>query len=236
MWSHNDMRLPKGRTWLVGAALATFGGVLIGEIIATLAITRAVSGTSQALVEGVALSAGALVITVVAGGLALTTYLIYTGSPKLVLQIRMPGQTPVDAGVAATLRLPVSHALPGARSTRVARLSVEGATVRLVLRNTSWRYTARTPTVSLEFRNLVSLEAQPGWERVGSRAGGSVGLWWDGGADRSITARGERPLPLGGLSHAAVMNGRCELIVELTADGFRGGPYRIPIDVTPVPR
>ena len=227
------MALPRGRDAIIAAAIVTLALVVAGEVAGAVVVANDTSVSDKAAIDGLAIAVGALALALLGAALALTTYIVYTGSPALVLEIRMPGQAAVHACETAALTVRVDPPKAGSAVVRVSRLSGDGAFIRLVLRNTSRRYTAKNPVASLEFTNLLSVEAQPGWERVSPRAGGTVALWWDGGADRSIATTSARPLPLVVLSHAAIMTGPCELVVGLSADGFRAGPFRMQINRDP---
>lgn len=220
--------LSLGVVWIFLAAVA-ISETLIGIRLLTGSDTLRYSAESDVL------SAGGLVVALVAGTIAIATYRSATGKAKLYMQVGVRGQVPVRAILHRDHSIPPSIVLDleGPESGKFRRIQGGTPQLRLWLGNDSKRYLARNPSVLIEFIGIVGVTALGEWVPVAPDDGQHAFLW-DGGADRAIPAMWKRPLPLIDFRHARAIQPTPIVHLWIIAEGCLTG--RLEIEFSDRPR
>jgi len=171
----------RGFRWVV--LILTLGTAVLGGCLVRLAYegnTFWLGPRDKATVVVAVLTFDALVLTLVAVGLALMAYWVASGAPNLKLDATFPALTRPKT------KLPAF--------TRSGSAITDGA-VQIEIENLS-AYMARNPSVEVAVTGAVFNESASDWQFIDRSELGVSKVWWDGGSDRSIHGRSKRPLPV----------------------------------------
>jgi hypothetical protein len=172
-------------------------------------------------VIGDVFAAGALIIAVIAGVVAIRAYAAAAGRPDLVPIIRFPGSAPNEP------RLLVDPHWSSSNGKIRVLADFQQLRAELSIRNDG-RFSARTPALRVHLEGLSGLrldvKQHPRWQPQITGPNGYVCMQWDGGADGPVHGNWERYLPKLNFKNVMVMDPDAEppvIRLEVVAEGYR---------------